>query len=302
MEEACKGPSWAPGEGPRLREAAAHHQSLAVPRVVGSRADSGSILTPQTPSLACLPHHCRLGPLKLRPQGPPFPSGAETLQSAVCEWYCRMTIRSSERHQGGRHGASWGLPPHRCSDHCPRCRPGPVFLSHRHPAHQEMLPAPPLRCPASDPSGLHRLPGLDAVAASPLGSQLPPFTPRGPSPTVPSGDLLNLGLVPACLCSGPSKASVLEVKPHPRVLLCFLPLATPASLLPREQCGTILGLCAAPPAGTLFHMARPLASAPGPTPTIPQAPDAAKALSITCHLALTCSHLCPPTRTETVHR
>lgn len=174
-----------------------------------------------------------------------------------------MTICSSERYQRGRHGASWGLPPHRCSDHCPWCRPGPVFLSNRRPTHQEMLPAPPPRCPASDPSSLYHLPGLDVAAASLLGSQLPPFTPPGPSPKVPSGDLLNLGLVPASLCSGPSKASVLKVKPHPRVLLCFLPLATPASLLPREQCGTILGLCAAPPAGTLFHMAHPLASAPG---------------------------------------
>lgn len=51
-----------------------------------------------------------------------------------------------------------------------------------------------------------------------------------------SGDLWNLGLIPARLCSGPSKASILEVKLHPPVLLCLLPLVTAASLLPREQC------------------------------------------------------------------
>ena len=166
-----------------------------------------------------------------------------------------------------------------------------------------MLPAPPLRCPASDPSSLHRLPGLDMAAASPLGSQLPPFTLPGPSPTVANGDLLNLGLVPARLCSGPSKASVLEEKPHPRVLLCFLPLVTPASPLPREQCqyGTILGLCAAPPSGTFFTWLAVWPLLRDPPPPIPQGPEVLKHSASRATLPSTCPPLCPPTRTETLH-
>lgn len=75
VEGACEGPSWAPGEGPMTKPETQPPiiSSLAAPRSGGRRADSGSVLTPQTPPLAPLPHHCRPGALEGETAGPPFP-------------------------------------------------------------------------------------------------------------------------------------------------------------------------------------------------------------------------------------